>query len=195
MGKKILVISASFRKGSNSDMLADEFIRGAEEKGHAVEKIHLSEKTISFCKGCLACQKTGKCVINDDGHGKSQPHKHTAGISLHRLIHIFTDISKFQNRIQLLLNLLFGQMKTMLDRANPLYVSDYAFRDVYMLMTAADDDEKTVDNAVNGLKGWIVCFPKAKLAGYVFGGGVNEQREVSGHLAMNQAYEMGLAIE
>ena len=180
MGKKILVISASFRKGSNSDMLADEFIRGAEEKGHAVEKIHLSEKTISFCKGCLACQKTGKCVINDDAVEIAEKMKNSDVIVFATPIYYYE---------------MSGQMETMLDRANPLYVSDYAFRDVYMLMTAADDDEKTVDNAVNGLKGWIVCFPKAKLAGYVFGGGVNEQREVSGHLAMNQAYEMGLAIE
>ena len=32
-----------------------------------------------------------------------------------------------------------GQMKTLLDRANPLYTDDYAFRDVYLLSAAADD--------------------------------------------------------
>lgn len=61
-----MVISASLRNGSNSDMLADEFMRGALESGNKAEKITLRGKSINFCKGCLACQKTGKCVINDD---------------------------------------------------------------------------------------------------------------------------------
>lgn len=66
MSKNILVISASLRNGSNSDMLADEFMRGALESGNKAEKITLRGKSINFCKGCLACQKTGKCVIKDD---------------------------------------------------------------------------------------------------------------------------------
>ena len=34
-----------------------------------------------------------------------------------------------------------GQMKTLLDRANPLYTADYAYRAVYLLATAADEDK------------------------------------------------------
>ena len=62
-----------------------------------------------------------------------------------------------------------GQMKTMLDCDNPLYDSDYRFREVYLLATAADEEESTVDGALKGLSGWIRCFPKAHLAGTVFG--------------------------
>ena len=36
MSKNILVISASLRNGSNSDRLADEFMRGALESGNNV---------------------------------------------------------------------------------------------------------------------------------------------------------------
>lgn len=36
--KNILVISASPRKGGNSDVLCDEFIKGAQQAGHKVEK-------------------------------------------------------------------------------------------------------------------------------------------------------------
>ena len=42
--KKVLIISASPRKGGNSDLLCDEFARGATEAGHEVEKIRLAEK-------------------------------------------------------------------------------------------------------------------------------------------------------
>ena len=65
MSKNILVISSSLRGGSNSDILADEFIRGAREAGNKVEKISLRGKKINFCIGCLACQQTGSCVAAD----------------------------------------------------------------------------------------------------------------------------------
>lgn len=64
--KKVIVISTSLRAGSNSDMMADKFIEGALKSGNEVEKISLINKDIRFCRGCLACQKLGKCVINDD---------------------------------------------------------------------------------------------------------------------------------
>ncbi len=64
--KKVIVISTSLRHGSNSDMLADQFMEGAKAAGNEVEKISLVGKNIQFCKGCLGCQKLGRCVINDD---------------------------------------------------------------------------------------------------------------------------------
>lgn len=141
MSKKVLIISSSLRKDSNSEMLADEFMRGAKEAGHQAEKVSLRDRTIGFCKGCLACQ-----------------------------------------------------MKTMLDRANPLFASDYAFRDIYLLTTAADSDEDAMSGAVKGLEGWIACFEKAKLAGAVFGGGVDAPGEAKEHPALEKAYQMGQNI-
>ena len=66
--KKVLIISASPRKGGNSDLLCDEFARGAAEAGHEVEKIRLAEKKVGYCTGCYACQKLNRCVQNDDAN-------------------------------------------------------------------------------------------------------------------------------
>ena len=66
-----------------------------------------------------------------------------------------------------------GQMKTLIDRMNAMYEMDYQFRDVYLLSTAADDDEPTPKRAETGLTGWIDCYPKSRLAGTLFCGGVN----------------------
>ncbi len=66
MSKTVLVLSTSPRKGGNSDALADAFVRGAQEAGNQVEKITLYDKTIGFCKGCLSCQNTQRCIIRDD---------------------------------------------------------------------------------------------------------------------------------
>ena len=65
MGKKVLMITTSLRRNSNSTALAEEFVRGAESAGHTVETVHLKDIELAFCRGCLACQKTGRCVIRD----------------------------------------------------------------------------------------------------------------------------------
>lgn len=87
-----------------------------------------------------------------------------------------------------------GQMKTMLDRANPLFPSNYAFGDVYLLATAMEEDESAMSRAVSGLEGWIECFEKARLAGTVFGGGADEVGAVKNSPAAAKAYGMGKAV-
>lgn len=177
--KKILIITTSFRKGGNSERLADEFARGAKEAGNQVEQISLSDKTIGFCKGCLACQKTQRCVIHDDGDEIAQKM-------------LMADCLVFATPIYFYE--MCGQMKTMLDRSNPLFSAAYEFRDVYLLMTAADEGKETIAGAVKGLQGWIDCFPKAYLAGTVFAGNVNAPGEIKGHGVLKQAYEVGKGI-
>lgn len=179
MKKDVLIISTSLRKNSNSNALADAFMDGAKEAGNKVEKISLAGKTINFCKGCLTCQKTQQCVIKDD-----------AAAIAERMLH--ADVLVFATPIYYYE--MSGQMKTLLDRANPLFPSDYAFRDVYMLTTAADNEPNAPEKAVNGLQGWIDCFGKAKLVGTVFAGGVNEAGEIRGHRGLDEAYKMGLKV-
>ena len=42
MSKKVLILSGSPRKGGNSDILCDEFLRGAQDAGRKVEKIRVA---------------------------------------------------------------------------------------------------------------------------------------------------------
>lgn len=85
-------------------------------------------------------------------------------------------------------------MKTILDRANPLYPMDYAFRDVWLLMTAADSAETATAGAIQGLNGWIACFGRTRLASTVFAGGVTELRDIQEHAALQRAYQAGKSI-
>lgn len=67
MSKKVLILSGSPRKGGNSDILCDEFLRGAREAGHQVEKVRPTEKKIAPCLGCYYCASHGgECVRRDD---------------------------------------------------------------------------------------------------------------------------------
>ena len=87
-----------------------------------------------------------------------------------------------------------GQMKTLIDRMNAMYEQDYQFRDVYLLTTAAEDEEQTPKRAEAGLTGWIDCYPKSRLAETLFCGGVNDAREIEGNTKLQEAYELGKNI-
>lgn len=179
MGKKVLVISTSLRNNSNSEELAEAFASGAEAAGNMVEILSLKDKTIAFCKGCMACHKLGHCVIDDDANVITQK-MHDADV-----IAFSTPIYYYE---------MSGQMKTMIDRANSLYDSDYKFTDIYMLSSAAEDEPGVPERAVSGLTGWIDCLERAHLVGSVFAGGVNEPGTIKGHEALEKAYEMGKHI-
>ena len=66
MGRNVVVISASGRRGGNSDLLCDELVRGAQEAGGRAEKVSLSELNIGYCRGCGACFSAHRCVQRDD---------------------------------------------------------------------------------------------------------------------------------
>ena len=178
---KVLVISTSLRLKSNSDALAESLIRGARDAGHEVEHISLKGKDLKFCTGCLACQKTQQCVLKDDAVRIAERVKASDTLVFATPIYYYE---------------MSGQMKTLLDRLNPLYPSDYRFRKVYMLMTAAEDEAFVPEKAVSGLQGWVDCFEKAELAGTLFCGGINDPGEASGKKeAQEKAYEFGKALE
>lgn len=179
MSKKVLVISTSLRRNSNSHALAEEFAKGAKEAGHQVELISLIGRQIEYCVGCLSCQRTGQCVIEDDANLIAEKMLKADVVCYATPIYYYE---------------MSGQMKTLLDRMNPLFSADYKFRDVYMLSTAADDGPHVADRAVNGLEGWIECFAKAELAGSLFAGGVTGPGEISNHPALVKAYDMGKNI-
>ena len=72
-------------------------------------------------------------------------------------------------------------MKILLGRLNPLYSSDYAFRDIYMIATAAEDEES--------------AFEKAELKGIVTGAGIADANDALNHNdVMKKAYDLGRSL-
>lgn len=64
--KRALAILGSPRKNGNAAKLLDTAIDRAKHAGYEVKKIDLYEQDIGWCRGCMACKKTGICVIEDD---------------------------------------------------------------------------------------------------------------------------------
>ena len=174
MSKKVLIISSSPRKGGNSETLAAAFAKGAQEAGHQVETVFLREKQVGFCKGCLACLKLGHCVIQDDAV-EIAAKMHDANVLVFATPVYYYCVS--------------GQLKTMLDRANPLFGTDYVFTKAYLLATAAEAEPVTVEGTVKAVQGWVDCFPRCQLVETVFAGGVNDIGDIVGHPALERAYD------
>ncbi len=177
--KRVVIISTSLRVRSNSDLLAEQFMKGAESAGHQVEKVELLGKQIAFCLGCFACAKLGRCVIDDDVNGIMEK------VMKADVIVWATPIYYYE---------MSGQMKTLIDRMNAMYDRDYRFREVYLLTTAAEDEASVPQRAEAGLTGWIDCYPKARLVGTLFCGGVNEPNEIQGNAKLEEAFELGKSV-
>lgn len=62
----IVVLTGSPRKNGNSTYLAEQFIKGAEEKGHKVFRFDCAFKQVEPCRACNHCGMNGPCLFNDD---------------------------------------------------------------------------------------------------------------------------------
>lgn len=179
MGKKILIISSSPRKGGNSDVLCDRFRKGAEEAGNSVDKIRLAEMKIDYCSACYACKKTGHCVKQDDMAQVIEKMRSADVIVLATPVYFYT---------------MCAQMKTMIDRTlGVAQQSGLENKEFYLIATAADG-KAAMERTVDGLRGYLECLPGAREMGVIYGAGAWQIGDIQGNPAMEEAYRMGKAI-
>ncbi len=175
---RVLVISTSLRGGSFSEDLATHFCDGARAAGHDVEFVSLKGKRILFCKGCVQCQNTKRCIINDSATAIVEKIR-TAEVVVWATPIYFYSMS--------------GQMKVLLDRCNPIYVSDYSIRDVYLLATCADESQTAIEGALRCVQGWVDCLPGTRIAGTLCATGLPVDKSL-GEDVKRKAYEMGKSV-
>lgn len=177
--KNIVIINSSFRKGGNSEALCAQFARGAREAGHNVTVVNLRDMQLKFCIGCMSCLKTGKCVHSDGVNGLLPAVQNADALVFATPVYYYC---------------MSGQLKTFLDRLNPLYGRDIKFKEVYLLTTSAEDDRSAMDGTVKGVQGWIDCFDGVGLKGVVYGTGADGIGTVQSTEAYGEAYEMGKRV-
>lgn len=177
--KKVLILSASPRRGGNSDILCDRFAAGAKENGNEVEKIFLADRNIGFCLGCGACNRTHKCVQRDDMAEVLDKMVNANVIVLATPVYFYS---------------VNGQMKTLIDRTVPRY-TEISGKDFYFILTAADTDQSMLERTMETFRGFTEdCLDGAKEAGVVYGTGAWNIGEIKKTPAYNKAYEMGRKI-
>lgn len=176
MTKKVLIISASPRKGGNSDLLCDQFLLGAKEAGHNVEKIFLRNHKINYCLGCGVCNNTHKCVQKDDMKVLLDKMVKADVIVLATPVYFYT---------------MDGQLKTFIDRCVPRY-TEISDKDVYFIVSAADTDKKNLAPTIEGLRGFTRdCLEGTKEKGIIYGTGAWQIGEVKELPIYKKVYEIG----
>lgn len=178
--KNILVITGSPRRQGNSELMADELIRGAKEAGHCVEKFETAFRKISGCMACDACWSRGRaCVIEDDWQvlsGKMEQ----------------ADVLVFA--YPLYWSTMPAQMKAAIDRLYA-YCSDKCIRPlkdkayITLLCGECEGDEifREARAVQKGLEGYFAWKQAGEIAVHsVFGRG-----EICKTDALQKAYELG----
>lgn len=176
MNKKILILSGSPRKGGNSDLLCDEFMRGAQESGNDVEKIFIRDKKIGYCTACYYCRDTGKgCAIKDDMAEILDKMLEADVIVMASPVYFYS---------------IDAQLKAVIDRAVAKWTK-IKNKEFYYIMTAAEDSDTVMDCTLECLRGFAICLDGSKEMGVIYGKGVYEAGEIKNTPIMKEAYEMG----
>lgn len=175
MGRNIIVISASGRKGGNSDLLCDETVRGARDAGGQAGKVRLSELSIGYCRGCNACFTAHRCVQRDDMDALMDRMAAADAIVMASPVYFYS---------------INGQLKTMIDRLCPR-CGELAGKDFYFILSCADTDAPGLERAPEPLRGLLDCVPDAHERALLYAKGVLDKGAVSGTEHMREAYELG----
>lgn len=174
--KKVLVVSSSPRRGGNSDWLCDEFLRGAADEGHSVEKVFLKDKNIGYCTGCGYCNTKHVCVQKDDMAELLDKMCAADVIALATPVYFYS---------------MCGQLKTFIDRTVPRY-GEITDKDFYFILTAADGSRQMLQRTVEGLRGFTEdCLDGARERKIIYGTGAWNIGEIKNTAAAKEAYEAG----
>ena len=148
INKKVLILSGSPRKGGNSDILCDEFMKGAKESGNEVEKIRVAEKNIDYCRACYACRGTGVCAIKDD---------------VAEVLQKMIDADVFVLASPVYFYSIDAQLKALIDRTVARW-TEIKNKEFYFIMTAADPGKEAVETTLACFRAGPYGAPKQKPA-------------------------------
>lgn len=179
MSKKVLILSASPRKGGNSDLLCDQFMLGAKEAGNQAEKIFVRDKTIAYCTGCGVCfNRESGCSQKDDMNEILEKMIAADVIVMATPVYFYT---------------MNGQLKTLIDRTCARY-TEINDKDFYFIVAAADSNIQAMERTLEGIRGFTSCLTGSNEKGVIYGTGAWNIGDIKESKAMEQAYEMGMTV-
>lgn len=179
MNKKVLILSGSPRKGGNSDILCDEFARGAKSGGNEVEKIRVAEKKIGYCRACYYCSDHGgECAIKDDMSEILQKIIDADVIVLASPVYFYS---------------IDAQLKAVIDRTVARW-TEVKNKEFYYIVTCADGEKESTETTLACFRGYADCVSGAIEKGVICGTGVYQKGEINASPALLSAYTAGASV-
>ncbi len=183
MSKKILVLTSSLRKDSNSVAMAEAFSAGAGQAGHEVFIFNVSEMGIAGCRACNNCWSMGTACVQNDGFTKLEPYFESC------------DVIVFS--VPLYWAAFPAQMKCVIDRLyayggaggdRPITISESV-----LMLTSGDAGEAQCDGIKLMYKS-MASYIGWKNRGILWQGGLNETGKIGATDALKRAEELGISI-
>ena len=184
---KILGLFGSPRRGGNTELLLEEALKGAEKEGAKVERLYLSDFTITPCKECHGCDDTGNCIIFDDME-KIYPKLLEADVVILASPIFFYGVTAWA--------------KALIDRSQALWARKYLLKDSslgkegkkrkgFFISVGATKGQKVFEGAILTVK-YFFDVLNAEYAGELVFRGVEAKGDILNHPeALQQAYEAG----
>ena len=140
--KKILVLSGSLRIKGNSDLICDEFTRGAKEAENDVDKIHVASKKIAQCLACYYCREHhGECVQKDAMADVLQKMINADVIVPSSAVFFYS---------------ITAQLKAVIDRTVARWL-EVKNKEFYFIVTMVDEDLESANRTLADMQGYVDC--------------------------------------
>ncbi|MCP4900566.1 MAG: flavodoxin family protein [bacterium] len=176
---KVLGLIGSPRKGSNTELLVDAILGGANKRGHSTSKVYLYSQGIGPCVDCRGCKKGDLQCIVEDGMQELYPQIEAAGAIVFGTPVYWLGPS--------------GPMKIMIDRLRPYYGTDRLKGKKALIAAPAGDGPKEAELLVEMLKRTFT-YLEMEFTGEVLGTGYERKDILKDTDAMLGAAVLGEAI-
>ena len=175
----ILILSGSPRKGGNTDLLVEAFVKGASQKHH-VEVVSVRNYKVNPCMGCNVCfmSKDNTCVQKDDIAIIYEKMAHADMLVIASPVYFYG---------------LSAQLKAVIDRCHNPVRDTFPIEKMALLLVGAATFPELFDSI---LTQYQLClnFFKLEDAGCVLVRGVKDKGDIKNTNALNEAFELGQQI-
>jgi len=146
---KVLAVRASARRGGNSDTILERALDGVRQEapGARIETLTPRDLSITPCRSCGGCAKTGRCVVQDE---------------MQALYPKFCEADHIIVASPIYFTSLPGHMKVLVDRFQCFWVRTYVLRDPpqprrsgMFLCVAAMDRDRYYQSTLTVVKTWM----------------------------------------
>ena len=175
----VLILSGSPRKGGNTDLLVEAFVKGASQRHH-VEVVFVRDYKVSPCMGCNACirNELHTCVQNDD-------------MSLIYEKMSWTDMLVIASPVYFYG--LSAQLKAVIDRFHNPTRDTFRLKKMALLLVGAATLPELFD-AILAEYNLCLKFFSIEDAGKVLVRGVKDKGDIMGTSFLEDAYQLGISI-
>ena len=176
----ILILSGSPRKGGNTDMLVEAFVKGASQKHH-IEVVSVHDYKVSPCMGCNAC-------FRDEDHACCQQDDMTyiyRKMAVADMLVIASPVYFYG---------LSAQLKAVIDRCHNPSRDTFHIKKMALFLVGAATLPELFDSI---LTQYQLClnFFKLEDVGHILVRGVKEKGDINTSEQLEKAYQLGLNVE